>query len=175
MKHVTQFVITLATFALLAVSGAHAQTVVSVYKQPLGVVGIGEYQFIPCANNGQGQWIYLFGPEAVHDIAILYSDGSRRVELFAQVDFKVTPLVTNNVPPPTNLTYKSKATITESWTIAPGQTSGTNAYRENFIIAAGSGISFHYHEILTTSWVVDPVTGQLNTTVYHGNIFLACN
>jgi hypothetical protein len=173
MNRIAQFVATLAVLASL--STVHAQTVVSVYKQPLGVVSIGEYQFIPCANSGQGQWIYLFGPEAVHDVAIQYSDGSWRVELFAQVKFKVTPLVTNNVPPPTNLNYESKATITESWVIAPGQTSGTNAYRENFIIAAGSGINFHYHEILTTSWVIDPATGQPSLTVYHGNIFLACN
>jgi hypothetical protein len=171
----SQSAVSLAVLALLAVSVAHAQTVVSVFKQPLGVVSIGEYQFVPCANNGQGQWLYLFGPEAIHDIAITYNDGSRRVELFAQVDFKVTPLVTNNLPPPTNLTYESKAIITESFLIAPGQTSGTNAYRENFIIAAGSGISLHYHETLTYSWTIDPVTGQLNTTVYHGNIFLACN
>jgi hypothetical protein len=173
MNRFAPFVVTLAVLALSAVSGAHAQTVVSVYKQPLGVVSIGEYQFVPCANHEQGQWLYLFGPEAVHDIAITYSDGSRRVELFAQVDFKATPLPTNNVL--TDVTYRSKATITESLLIAPGQTSGTNAYRENFIIAAGSGISFHYHETLTYSWTIDPVTGQINTTVYHGNIFLACN
>jgi hypothetical protein len=168
MKCFAQSVIPLTVLVLLASSGGHAQTVVSVYKQPLGVVSIGETTFVPCANKGQGEWIDLFGPEAVQDTYITYRDGSSRLQLFARVDFKA-------IGESTGLTYQSKATIVQTFLAAPGQTSGTNQVKENFIIAAGNGTSFHYHENLTSSWTIDPVTGEINTTIYHGNIFLACS
>jgi hypothetical protein len=175
MKCFAQFVVTLAVLVLFIISGARAQTVVSVYKQPLGVIYIGEYAFITCANNGTGQWIYLFGPVALHATTLTYSDGSRRTQLFSQIHFTVTPLETNNVPPPPNLTYQSIVTFTEKFLIAPDETSGTRVLRENFIIAAGSGINFHFHELLTTSFTIDAATGQLDVTAYHGNISLSCN
>jgi hypothetical protein len=151
MKCFAQFVIPLAVLVLLASSRGHAQTVVSIYKQPPGVVSIGETQFVPCANRGQGEWIDLFGPEAVQVIYITYRDGSSRTKLFARVDFKATG-------ESTGLTYESKATILQTFLGAPGQTSGTNQVKENFIIAAGNGINFHYHENITFSWTIDPVT-----------------
>jgi hypothetical protein len=152
---------------LLGVQLATARVVVTVGSQPLGVVSIGETWFVPCANHGQGEVIYLFGPEVIRWTYVTYSDGSVRGHLWFQVDFKA-------IGETTGLTYQSKAIGMNTFLVPPGETTQTGIIVENFVIAAGNGASFHYHENLTYSYSLDPTTGQPILAVYHGNIFLAC-
>jgi len=151
---------------LLGAQLATAKVVVTVGNQPLGVVSIGETWFVPCANNGQGEIISLFGPEVLRWTYVTYSDGSVRGHFWFQVDFKAIGT--------TGLTYQSKATGMTTLTVPAGRTSQTGIILENFVIAAGNGASFHYHENVTYSYTLDPMTGQPILAVYHGNIFLAC-
>jgi hypothetical protein len=156
-------------FLLAVTQLTSAQVIVNVGSQPLGVVSIGETQFVPCANGGQGEFIDLFGPEVLRWTYVTYSDGTVRGHLYVQVDF-------NAIGETTGLTYQSNATENGTFLIAADQTSQTGVFVENFTVAAGNGASFHYHENITYSYTLDPVTRQpITFTVFHGNIFLACH
>ena len=158
----------LLAILLLLTQSAMPKATVIVGSQPLGVVSIGETDFVPCANNGQGEVIDLFGPEVLRWTDVLLPDGSSLGHLYAQIDFKA-------IGETTGLTYQSKATLMSTFEVPPSATSQTGIMVENFTIAAGNGTSVHYHENLTYSYTLDPVTRQVTLAVYHGNIFLSCN
>ena len=127
---------------------------------------MGKRTFVPCANNGQGEVIYLFGPEVIRWTYVSYSDGSVRGHVWFQVDFHA-------IGETTGQTYQSKATEMGTFTVPPEKTTQTGIIAENFVIA-GNGVSWHYHENVTYNYTLDPATGQTILAVYHGNIFLAC-
>jgi hypothetical protein len=166
LNRFAQFVVSLAALVLLALSEASAQTVVTVGSQPLGVVSIGTADFLSCANNGQGEWVYVFGPEQFRWTFVTYSNGSIRGTMWGQGDFQAIGYTTG-------LTYNSKDTWHWTFLTAPGQMTGSGSHLENYLIT-GNGVGFHYHETIRYTWVVDPVAGIPNMTIYHGNIFLAC-
>ena len=55
MRKATSLFVIAVLAVLLGAQLVTAQVVVTVGSQPLGVVSIGETDFVPCANNGQGK------------------------------------------------------------------------------------------------------------------------
>jgi len=160
-----KFAVSLA-FAVLAMQLAVAQAVATHGSQPLGTVFIGESDFVPCANNGKGEVIDLYGPEVIRWTYVTQSDGSVIGHVYARVDFKA-------VGETTGLTYQSKAIVVRTFKVPAGTLTQSGVLVDN-IIVAGNRTSFHYHENVTYSYTLDPATGHIILAVYHGNIFLAC-
>jgi hypothetical protein len=168
-KATSLFAILLAVSAVLA----QAQVVVTVGSQPLGVVSIGETAWVPCANNGQGEYISLFGPEALRWTYVTYSDGSIKGHVYADINFKGVGLTTNQP-------YHSKVTIMGTFTNPPGSFTQSNALSQSGVLVenlpvTGDGISFHYHESVTYYYTFDSNGQLVSAQFYHGNIFLACH